>query len=196
METEQLPSFVSLGKDRLSLPFEFFKYDNFIIFITKIQPAQSEMNKITKTLAEWVVSNKMSTSILIGGLDSKLKDEDEESIELKVVPTKFFPNPERLGPSLEKGLFVTGPLALMLIYFEMLDFPACAILPYCERDRPDPRAAASAIKSINKLYTNLDIKLEKLYNDAKKIEEEIGLILQQERELREPKEPGPGGMYV
>jgi len=194
METDQLPSFVSLEKDRLSLPFEFFKYGNFVIFIAKIQPAQSEMNEITKKLANWVVNNKMAESILIGGLDSALKDEDETETDLKIVPTKSFPNAEKIGPNLEKGLFVTGPLALMLIYFEILDFPACAILPYCSRDRPDPRASATAIKSLNKLYPDLDMDLDKLYSDAKKIEQEIDSIMKQEREVREPREPG--GMYV
>lgn len=192
METDQLPSFVSLENNRLSLPFEFFKYENLVIFLAKVQPAQSEINEITKTLANWVVTNKFSESILIGGLDSKLKEEDDETH--KIVPTKTFSNPERIGSNLDKGLFVTGPLALMLIYFETMDFPACAILPYCERERPDPRAAATAIQILNKLYPKLKIDLEKLYGDAKKIEEEIGLILKQEREMREREEPG--GMYV
>ena len=192
METDRLPSFVSLEKNRLSLPFEFFKYEDFVIFIPKIQPSQSEINEITKKIVDWVVTNKFSESILIGGLDSKLKD--DKNINLKVVPTKDFSNAERMGPFLEKGLFITGPLALMLIYFEMMDFPACAILPYCEKSRPDPRAAATAIKTLNNLYSNLNIDVEKLYGDAKQIEEEIGLILKQEQEFREPKEPG--GMYV
>lgn len=191
METDLLPSFVSLEKNRLSLPFELFKFKDFVIFLAKIQPAQSEINEITKKLSNWVVTNKLSESILIGGLDSKLKEEDEK---LKIVPTKKFSNPERIGSNLDKGLFVTGPLALMLIYFEMMEFPACAILPYCERERPDPRAAATAIQTLNNLYPNLKIDVEKLYGDAKKIEEEIGSILKQEREMREREEPG--GMYV
>lgn len=194
METDQLPSFVSLDNDRLSLPFEFYKYENFVFFIAKIHPAQSEMNEIMKKLVNWIVTNKMSESILIGGLDSHLKEEDELETDLKVVPTKTFKDANKIGPNLDKGLFVTGPLALMLIYFEMLEFPACAVLPYCERERPDPRASAVALKTINKLYPNLKIDLEKLYSDAKKIEEEIGLILKQERDLKDPR--APGGMYV
>lgn len=192
METDQIPSFVSLENNRLSLPFEFFKFDNFVFFIAKIQPAQSELNEITKKLANWVMDNKLSESILIGGLDGKLKE--DENINFKIVPTKSFSKIELPGSPLDKGLFVTGPLALMLIYFEMQNFPACAILPYCERERPDPRAAAVAIQAICSIYPDLIVDVEKLHGDAKKIEEEIDLILQQERDMREPKEPG--GMYV
>ena len=136
IETDQLPSFVSFEKNRLCYPFEIFKYEKFVIFLANIQPAQSEINELTKELSNWVISNKLSESILIGGLDSKFKEKKDE--ELRVVPTKKFLNPERIGSYLDKGLFVTGPLALMLMYFDMMDFPACAILPYCERERPDP----------------------------------------------------------
>jgi uncharacterized protein len=192
LESDQIPSFVSLEKEKLSLPFEFFKYENIVIFIARIQPTQSEMNEVTKKIAEWVVENKFTESIMVGGLDSGLKEDDDG--ELKVVPTNKFLNHDKIGEILPDKLFVTGPLALMLIYFEMLEFPACAILPYCERDRPDPRAAATAIKTLVKLYPNLKINLDKLYSDAKKIEEEINLILKQERDILEPKENK--GMYV
>nr|MCG2909932.1 PAC2 family protein [Stygiolobus sp.] len=65
-----------------------------------------------------------------------------------------------------------GPLALFTIYSEIEDLPAVVLLPYADRDRIDPAAAAVAIEEINKLL-NLKIDVTELYEDARKIEEEL-----------------------
>ncbi|MEM4599986.1 MAG: PAC2 family protein, partial [Candidatus Methanomethylicaceae archaeon] len=84
-------------------------------------------------------------------------------------------------PILEKGLFVVGPLAIMLSHFEINNFPAIALLPYANPARPDPMAAAIAIEFINKL-TGLSIDTSQLISDAHKIEEEIQELLKQRQE--------------
>ncbi|MEM3061886.1 MAG: PAC2 family protein, partial [Candidatus Bathyarchaeia archaeon] len=74
--------------------------------------------------------------------------------------------------TLEPGLFVYGPLAIMLSEFEMRNFPAIAILPYASSSRADPRAATTAIKRISKVYM-LDLDTSELEKDAEEIEDEV-----------------------
>ena len=90
---------------------------------------------------------------------------------------------------LSKDLGIYGLLALFLSYFEMLNFPAIALLPYAEKGRPDPRAAAVAIEEINKMY-NKSLDTTALIKDAEEIEKEIEAIMAQQQEhYKEKKEP-------
>ena len=189
-ESDKLPAFISLEDDSLLLPYEFYAYENFIIFLARSQPTREELNELVKALVEWTVKNKLKEALLIGGLDNKFKSEDEE---LKSVPSKNFLERNK-WPQLDKGLFVTGPLALLLAYFEMEKFPAVALLPYAERERPDPRASSVAIKAISEFYDGLDINTKELIEDAEKIEKEISSIMESQ-EKDTPDSPSRG-MYV
>jgi len=58
------------------------------------------------------------------------------------------------------------------------NFPALAILPYASSTRPDPAAAAVAIRSICRTY-NMKVNVSDLEKDAKDIETEIEQRLKQ-----------------
>jgi len=190
--SEQYPPIVSLDENRVLTPYELFMYKNFILFLPRFQPPPSEQNDLIKILTEWTVENRFKEAILVGGLDSKLKAGEEK---LKVVPTsKFEINNSKLElKKLDKNLYVVGPLAILLAYYEIRGFPAIALLPYAQRGRPDPLAAATAIQVINQLY-NLEISTEQLIKDAKQIEQEIAQLKEQEEKVQ--REPGSLAMYV
>ena len=84
-------------------------------------------------------------------------------------------------PLLEEGLFVTGPLALLLTFYEIKQFPAIALLPYAESSRTDPLAAAIAIEKINTI-TKLNVDTNKLLQDAEAIEKDLQEIITQTKE--------------
>ncbi|MHA1754443.1 MAG: PAC2 family protein, partial [Candidatus Odinarchaeia archaeon] len=118
--------------------------------------------------------------------------EDDEFIRC-VYTRKFKIELEKFNlKKLEKGLFVTGPLALMLINFEINDFPSLALLPYAEQGRPDPRAASNAINIINSLL-GMNVNTEQLITDAETIENELREVIEQQ-EVKESE--GHKGMYV
>ena len=189
--TEQYPPIVSLDENRVLTPYELFMYKDFILFLPRFQPPPSEQNDLMKILTEWTVKNRFLEAILIGGLDSKLKAGEEK---LRVVPTSQFKMNNKLElKKLDRNLYVVGPLAILLAYYEIKDFPAIALLPYAQRGRPDPLAAATAIQVINQLY-DLDISTEQLIKDAKQIEQEIAQLKEQEEKVQ--REPGSLAMYV
>lgn len=201
---DSMPGYVSLENEELSLPFELFMANNFVFFLARSQLWQNEyqkfleINEFIRVLAQFVISKNFAEAILIGGLDNKFKEAD---VELKTVPTKPFKNQAKsMGPFLDKGLFVAGPLALLLEHFEVKNFPACAILPYAEPEIIDPKAAAIAIKTIDQYYDfELNVDIEALYVDAKRLSEELENLLIQKREMEKTDkeiEPGTRGMYV
>lgn len=180
ISTDRIPPFVSMDENRLSLPFEIYKKDRFVFVITNVPPHPRERQEFSKELAEWAMAEGFTASYLIGGLDNRLKPSEGDRIRCTV--TKTFKGHEGLNiPLLEKGLFVVGPLAVMLGCFEIGGFPAISLLPYANPARPDPMAAAVAVQYLNKL-TNMSIDVGPLETDAQKIESEIQELLKQRQE--------------
>jgi uncharacterized protein len=180
IETQHQPALISLAGERISFPFEFYRHDDIIILFPRLQPKRSEVRDFTREIVNWVTDGKFKEAILIGGLDNRFKQGNDA---MRCVPTRAsLEETKKLKvPLLEEALFVTGPLALMLTYFEMKSFPAIAFLPYSERGRPDPRAAALAVKQLNTMFS-LDVDVFELINDAKRIEEEVTKIMEDQKE--------------
>ncbi len=171
------PPFIATSEEGLITPFEVYKAGKVILVKLEFSPHRSEEAEFAKTLAHWAMNNKFRDAVLIGGLDATLQSGSDG---VRIVPTRTFPLKSRKmkHPSLEAGLFVYGPLAVMLGEFEKRSFPAVAVLPYASADHADPKAAATAIKSISKAY-GLKVDVKDLEYDAKDIEEEIDKRLQQ-----------------
>ena len=171
------PPFIATSDDGLVTPFEVYKAGKIILVKLEFSPHRSEEAEFAKTLAKWAMNSKFRDAVLIGGLDGTLQSGPDG---VRIVPTRTYPLKSRKmkHPSLEEGLFVYGPLAVMLGEFEKRSFPAVAILPYASADHADPKAAATAIKSISKAY-GLKVDVKDLEHDAKDIEEEIDKRLQQ-----------------
>jgi len=171
------PPFIATSDDGLVTPFEVYKAGKIILVKLEFSPHRSEEAEFAKTLANWAMNSKFRDAVLIGGLDGTLQSGPDG---VRIVPTRTYPLKSRKmkHPSLEAGLFVYGPLAVMLGEFEKRSFPAVAILPYASADHADPKAAATAIKSISKAY-GLKVDVKDLEYDAKGIEEEIDKRLQQ-----------------
>jgi uncharacterized protein len=170
IKSDMLPLFVSMENKRLVLPFELYSYakKKLIFLVPRFQPHQSDQWNFVDRLAEWLTKCKFSETILLGGLDASFK---EDEANMRCVPTsKYEPLIEKWDvPLLEEGLFVAGPLALLLAELEMRDAPAIGLLSYAIRGRPDPRAAAAMLEKLNQVY-GLKANVEQLLEESKEIE--------------------------
>ena len=94
--------------------------------------------------------------------------------ESRIVPTRaYMRDAKKMDiPMLEQGLYVYGPLAVMLSEFEVNNFPGLAILPYADSSRSDPRAASIAVRTVADIC-KLDINVSDLENYAKVIEADL-----------------------
>ncbi len=183
IESSRIPPFVSMEDKRLSLPFEIYRKDNYIFILTNAPPHPKERQEFSKAIADWAISENMSMAFLVGGLDSRLKPAESDKIRCTV--TRAYDTSKLEIPILEKGLFVVGPLAIMLTQFEISNFPAIAILPYANPTRPDPMAASVAVEELNKI-ANLKMDVSQLINDAQRIENELQEFNKQRQERIKP----------
>ncbi|MHA1302400.1 MAG: proteasome assembly chaperone family protein [Candidatus Heimdallarchaeaceae archaeon] len=190
--TENIPQFITIKNKQITFPFEIYRKDNLVIILPIFEPIKSEHLKFTKTLVKWCIEEKFTQAILVGGLDNRLKDENK----LKTIYTQAFlkKNPSTDLAVLDEGLYVTGPLAYMLLFSELNEFPAIALLPYAERSRPDPIAASIAIDEISKIL-QVEIDVKELLEQAERIEKEIQSLLKANRPQPD-KNDSDRGMFV
>jgi len=170
IKSDMLPLFVSMENERLVLPFEIYAYEekDLVFFVPRFQPHQSEQWGFIEQLGEWIVEQKFSEVLLLGGLDASFKEDEEE---MRCVPTEAYK--EKLDkwsiPILEEGLFVAGPLALMLAELEIQGAAGLGILTYATRGRPDPRSAATMLEKINDVF-GVTANIDQLIEESKEIE--------------------------
>jgi len=185
MLTDFLPPFLSVKEERLVLPFEIYKYRDIVFISAFFEPYKYEHRSFAHAIIKWAKKELLSHVVLIGGLDSRLKTQDEvlaKGVYSSMFKKKFKDMPV---PIMDEGLFITGPMALMLMYAELDDFPAMGIMPYAERSRPDPIAASYAVEIVNDLLQT-DCGVEELVQEAESIETELqtmeGLIEEEKQD--------------
>ena len=190
--TNNIPQFITIKNNKITFPFEIYKKDDIVIILPIFEPIKSEHLVFTKTVVQWSIDQKFKQAILIGGLDRRLQDESE----IKAIYTKMFKDKHTdvTIPFLDEGLYVTGPLAYMLMFYELNDFEAVALLPYAERSRPDPVAASIAVREINNIL-GINVNIQELLDEAEKIEKEIESLLQASK-TRKDSEDTHKGMFV
>jgi uncharacterized protein len=171
IEVDNPPPFINTGDGGIVTPFEIYKSKKFVLVKLEFSPHKTEESEFIKSLAQWTIKEKFRDAILIGGLDSSFKTGKDKC---RIAPTRSYLKELKSfkAPTLETGLLVFGPLAIILSEFEISDFPALAILPYASALTPDPGAAAVAIREISRAY-NLKVNVSELEKDAENIEAEI-----------------------
>ncbi|MHA1506619.1 MAG: proteasome assembly chaperone family protein [Candidatus Asgardarchaeia archaeon] len=182
IDTEYLPPSAFMGDDGILMPYELYLLEDLVIFFSRVQPSRLEWNSLMREISSWVSKEKMKEAVIIGGLDNEFQEDDSEKLRISATKRFLREHPDVRYKLMESGLGMYGPLALLLTYFEMMDFPAVAILPYAERGRPDPRAAAVALEAINELY-GYKLNTESLLRDAEEIEKQIELLMKHQREV-------------
>ena len=174
--TDYVPPFISVKNKSLISPFQIYRAGKLIFLIPYFEPYKYEQRAFTKAVTLWALQEGIKQMILIGGLDSRLRS--DENILTKAVYTKEYKNSgETLDiPLLDDGIYVSGPLALLLLYCEVYNLPAIALLSYAERSRPDPVGASHAVAVVSDLVkTNCGV--EELIKEAENIENEISAMM-------------------
>lgn len=154
----------------LATPFDIF-YDNekhLIVLLNHILPFQREWNDFAASIIKWTKKISINNLILIGALDKRYKMGNENLKWLKTSKCHLSLD----YPQLDKQLLMVGPLALFTLHSEIEDLSAIVLLPYADRERTDPAAAATAIEALNKIL-GLNVSVDELYEEAKRIEEDL-----------------------
>ncbi len=180
--TKYTPEEITPGDEGVVGPFTLYYCENsgrrFGVIVNHDIPLVQERGRFAEAIVNFLSRIGIDEAVLIGGFDARLRKGEER---LRWVATTAY-RKVLSEPPMDKGLYVVGPLALLLLYSEVYGYPAVALLPYAEAARPDPRAAAVAIEKLNELY-GLSIGTEELLEEAKKIEEMISTLERQQQML-------------
>ncbi len=152
-----------------------------IVQVNHDVPAAQERSRFAEGIVRFLKAIGVKEAVFFGGFDSRFRSGEEK---LRWVKTSTYPRSLE-APLMDKGLYVIGPLALMLLFSEIHSFPAAALLPYAEASRPDPRAAAVAVETLATLY-GFEVSVEDLLEEARKIEEMIMALERQQEAASMP----------
>ncbi|MGB9729542.1 MAG: proteasome assembly chaperone family protein [Thermoprotei archaeon] len=168
---DRLPLVVKMGDSRIQLPFELYKRKNFIVMVTESPPEPREMHLLTRGIAEWVITQGFKEAVLIGGLSDKYRSDNDD--EYRVAYTSAYASTKKIfGKPMDARLTIFGPLASLLSYFELNEFPAITILPYARQFEPDTRATMIALNILNEYY-DAEINIESIRKEVEEIEARI-----------------------
>jgi uncharacterized protein len=180
IDSEYAPAIASTVKGEISTPYEVFVTDDLALLKADVPPLRENETKFFRELGEWIIGSGLKEVALIGGLDESLRTDDSK---YRVVLTSAMAEKGDLKDELilEEGRIIVGPVAVLLNSFEMLNFPAYALLAFSNIERVDPRASATAVEFLSKRY-GFQISIESLIRGAEELEKELMTVAEKERE--------------
>ncbi len=168
ISTPLLPDFTSFEEYGLSLPHEVFTDQDakIVVLLNRINPQKSYINSYVSSVLKLIKELAIDEVLLIGGLDARFREGSEEYRWLR----NSYSSRELEAPLFMRGPLIVGPLASLLIALELEKIPTIAIFPYTEPDTINHKAAAIALKVIQKI-ANIEIDLTELLSYAEYVEQ-------------------------
>lgn len=184
IETVYIPPIVTVKGKAFTTPYELYSSRDIIFFRCESIPSGKSGSQILCSFIDWAKKGGIEKTILIGGLSMAFKKKGEKH-DVRYLYNKYYR--ERYGklePTVQEGVQVVGPLAVLLYYTELREIPSIAILSYADSNRADPRGAANAVKALSKLL-DVEIDVQDLLERASMIEREMeGLMASMEEARR------------
>lgn len=178
---------VLVDKEKLAYPMEIYGWGK--IGIIRIEEVSLDKHGayLIREIIKWLKENNVDEVILIGGLVSTLKEDDDD---LSRIVTNSFWKKEADLRYTQKDVRILGPLAYALYFAEAYSLPALAILAYANSEQPvDPRGAYYALETLKKLL-KIDINNSDLLKTAAEVEEKIAELIEEFNETKNK------GMYT
>lgn len=186
--TKYQPEYVYREEEELVFPFEIYvsHEHKLVALVSRELPDERIRNEYVYEITKLVAKKKLSPLLLVGGLDQRFKEKPED--RMRWLKNSAYKGPFPSAPMLDRGLLVIGPLALQLMYSELLGVPAIAILPYASAETPDPAAAAVAVEEFNKIL-GTNVPTERLIEEGIRIQEELRRLEEASAPRSEGREP-------
>ena len=163
-ETDYLSPISTINSGKIITPFEIYKKDNIAFLRVAVPPLQGNEIVFLRNVCEIILEKNFKELILLGGLDAQLKKDDSN---FRYVKTSSYKLPKYLSDStpLEDERVIIGPVAQMLNFMEVRNFPTLGLLPFATSIRLDPRAASEAVKILSNIF-NLEVEVDTLVEQA------------------------------
>lgn len=155
-----------------------------VLISEQIIPKQ-HIPRVATTIVEWILKNKIARLISLAGLQTGVKNDlTVYAIAANEASKNMFKDLD--VEIIDEGI-TTGITAIMLMHLKESNVKAFSMLGNVTIGA-DYKAAAELIKRLNKLL-DLDIKVEPLYEQAKKTEKDI---MEQMKRLKEAQQSDDG----
>ena len=191
IETPWIPDFTSVEDYGFSMPHEIFYKNvdgtNIFVLVNRINPDRRYMSSFVNEFIEFVKTVGNGEVVLIGGLDTRFREGNEEYRWIKTSTCKRTLN----APYFIKGAYVVGPLASLMIALQHHGIPAMVLLPYTQPETVDHRAAAVAVRVFSEI-SNVRIDVDELLQYVEKVEEIERMV----QELYEQQKRGESIMHT
>ena len=186
-ETDYLSPISTINSGKIITPFEIYKKDNIAFLRVAVPPLQGNEIVFLRNVCEIILEKNFKELILLGGLDAQLKKDDSN---FRYVKTSSYKLPKYLSDStpLEDERVIIGPVAQMLNFMEVRNFPTLGLLPFATSIRLDPRAASEAVKILSNIF-NLEVEVDTL------VEQALELDKNDQPELVDNNKSGPSNIY-
>ena len=185
-DTDYLSPISSINSGKIITPFEIYQKDNVAFLRVAVPPLQGNELVFLRNVCEIILEKNFKELILLGGLDAQLKKDDSN---FRYVKTSSYKLPKSLSDStpLEDERIIIGPVAQMLNFMEVRNFPTLGLLPFATSIRLDPRAASEAVKILSNIF-NLEVEVDTLIEQALELEND-------QPELVDNNKSGPSNIY-
>ncbi len=159
LESDLFPPVIVLHGSKIYHPFRIYQKDNILLFLSEIPVPPLAVNSISHTITKWLIDKKVSLVMPLAGIPVPNRIAIDEP-DVYTVATNDFANKiidDFSLQRLEEGI-MAGPYASILMDCAKHDIPCLALLAQSFPNYPDPGAAASIVKVINKvLKMNIDV---------------------------------------
>ncbi len=155
----------TLNGGKISTPYEIYKNEKLSLFKVDVPLQKEQEVAFYREFADNIMKRGVKEVFLIGGLDSSLKNDNSL---FRIATTSSF-NKKGI---LKEAKPLEDDHIIVLNYFEIMKFPAAAVLVYASSDRIDPRAAATAVQVTSEYY-GFEVDILPLIKGAETIEAEL-----------------------
>lgn len=125
LATRHMPQYSSAREGGIATPYEFYLVeDKAVVFVSHLPLSSGDIGTLPYLLADISMRGGAKMALLVGGLDKNFKR--GESTYRYAATSEFlerYPGMFEGSHQLEEGLYIVGPLAAMMNYYQLKNYP-------------------------------------------------------------------------
>lgn len=167
LHSTKLRSVALIHNSKPEHPIRIYAKDNIVLIFSELIIPFKEVPEISQSLDEFLNEIKPKEVILLAGISGKVSEEEHEILGLATSP-ELKEKLKNIGVKEVTEGMLTGISSDLLLFCYEQNIPAISLMAETKYI-PDPLAAASMLKVLNKLL-NVNINTEKLIKEGEQIE--------------------------
>ncbi|MEA1993641.1 MAG: PAC2 family protein [Euryarchaeota archaeon] len=195
LDSNEFPPLSLIFDNKPKCPARIYAREDIKIaaIVSEFVPSPPVVRPLAEKILKWAKENKCKRIISLEGLVSKGEDEDIQVYHVNSLDegTERMKKTEISSKPLNVGM-ITGVSAILLNKGRIEDFNVISLLGEARKDIPDSEAAARLVQVVDELLPEVEIDIEPLLEDAKRLEERMRKLKKQATPV---KMPGKQSMY-